>query len=415
MDEVVRRRRGAGEDSSATVDNFKEEKRDAELVARSSQGWSTYFIALAVTGVLLACILALLPSPIEPVAYSLPSPPPWTGPLEPNNILTQAERVFENQLKGPESIVRDGEDIYTGTADGRIISIYKGKITPLARLGKGKKCGSFDAEPTCGRPLGMRLGHDGDLLVADAYLGIFSINVVTGDVHHILSSQTPLAGQLPKFFNDVEQGPDETIYFTDSSTRWDRRHNRYCILEADMSGRLLSYDPNTMHINELAGGFAFANGLAISSDKSHILVAETTKARIMRYHLTGPQKGETDVFADNLPGWPDNIRRSGRGTYWVGMASIRRADQFSLLDFAAPYPLLRSLIAKLVSQETMMSLIPKHGLLVELNKDGQIVRTLHDPTGKQIPAVSEAEEKDGVLYLGSYYLPYLSRVYLNKK
>ena len=67
-----------------------------------------------------------------------------------------------------------------------------------------------------------------------------------------------------------------------------------------------------------------------------------------RYHLTGPKQGEIDVFAENLPGWPDNIRRSGRGTYWVGMASIRRAEQLSLLDMASTRPWIRALIAKVI-------------------------------------------------------------------
>lgn len=40
--------------------------------------------------------------------------------------------------------------------------------------------GSFDDEPICGRPLGMRMDNEGYLVVADAYLGIFKINVATG-------------------------------------------------------------------------------------------------------------------------------------------------------------------------------------------------------------------------------------------
>ena len=40
--------------------------------------------------------------------------------------------------------------------------------------------GGFDNEPTCGRPLGMRIDRDGYLIVVDAYLGIFKINVATG-------------------------------------------------------------------------------------------------------------------------------------------------------------------------------------------------------------------------------------------
>jgi len=38
----------------------------------------------------------------------------------------------------------------------------------------------YENEPTCGRPLGMRLDADGYLIVCDTALGIFKINVATG-------------------------------------------------------------------------------------------------------------------------------------------------------------------------------------------------------------------------------------------
>ncbi len=45
-------------------------------------------------------------------------------------------------------------------------------------------CFSFIGSPadehTCGRPLGMRLDKDGYLVVVDAYLGLFKVNVATG-------------------------------------------------------------------------------------------------------------------------------------------------------------------------------------------------------------------------------------------
>lgn len=62
----------------------------------------------------------------------------------------------------------------------------------------------------------------------------------------------------------------------------------------------------------------------------------------------------------------------------------------------------------------MMSLLPKYGLLLEVDKEGRIIKSFHDPTGETVPSVSEAEEHNGVLYLGSYYLPFLSRFYLYK-
>lgn len=64
-----------------------------------------------------------------------------------------------------------------------------------------------------------------------------------------------------------------------------------------------------------------------------------------RYHLKGDQEGHLEVFADNLPGFPDNIRRSSRGGYWVGMGSARKAP-FSMFDVLAPRPWIRKFIAK---------------------------------------------------------------------
>lgn len=38
----------------------------------------------------------------------LPEPPKFEGALEQNNLLQKSERIFENEISGPESIVVDG-------------------------------------------------------------------------------------------------------------------------------------------------------------------------------------------------------------------------------------------------------------------------------------------------------------------
>ena len=63
-----------------------------------------------------------------------------------------------------------------------------------------------------------------------------------------------------------------------------------------------------------------------------------------RYDLKGPAKGKLEIFHDNLPGLPDNIRRSHSGGYWVGLASVRKG--FSFIDFGASRPWIRSLMTK---------------------------------------------------------------------
>lgn len=41
--------------------------------------------------------------------------------------------------------------------------------------------GSREEESSCGRPLGIRVGPNGTLFVADAYLGVFEVNPTTGE------------------------------------------------------------------------------------------------------------------------------------------------------------------------------------------------------------------------------------------
>lgn len=62
--------------------------------------------------------------------------------------------------------------------------------------------------------------------------------------------------------------------------------------------------------------------------------------------MTGPKTGSTEVFIDNLPGMPDNIRPSRDGGYWVGMAFANGRRGLLSMDLIAPYPWLKRFIAK---------------------------------------------------------------------
>lgn len=58
--------------------------------------------------------------------------------------------------------------------------------------------------------------------------------------------------------------------------------------------------------------------------------------------------GQTEIFADNLPKVPDNIRLSKNGGYWVALSGpVRSAeDLLTLSDFMGRRPWLRKQIAK---------------------------------------------------------------------
>lgn len=62
--------------------------------------------------------------------------------------------------------------------------------------------------------------------------------------------------------------------------------------------------------------------------------------------MAGLNKGGMDTFIENLPGFPDNIRRSSSGGYWVAMSAIRPNPGFSMLDFLSQRPWIKNIIFK---------------------------------------------------------------------
>ncbi|XP_059422745.1 adipocyte plasma membrane-associated protein [Carassius carassius] len=362
----------------------------------------------------LLVVTFLLESPIQPELFSLGEPPLMTGCYEPNLKLRQAERLFEDRLIGPESLANIGDVFYTGTADGKIVKIEGRNIHVLATLGK-PPCGSREYEHTCGRPLGIRLGPNGTLFVADAYLGLFEVNPVTGEVKSLVSTEKMIGGRRLGFVNDLDVTQDgKKLYFTDSSSRWQRRDFMHLIMEATADGRVLEYDMETKEVTVVMENLRFPNGIQLFPDEVSVLVAETTMARIRRVHVSGLNKGGMDTFIDNLPGFPDNIRRSSSGGYWVSMSAVRPNPGFSMLDFLSQRPWLKKLIFKLFSQDTLLKFVPRYSLVVELQDGGTCVRSFHDPHGMVAAYISEAHEYNGHLYLGSFRSPYLCKLDLSK-
>lgn len=64
------------------------------------------------------------------------------GPLEVNNLLDNAERLFEGQVQGPECLLKKGDEIYTSIIGGEVVKISGDHITHFAKF--GKPCGKFN-------------------------------------------------------------------------------------------------------------------------------------------------------------------------------------------------------------------------------------------------------------------------------
>ncbi|KAM4748393.1 adipocyte plasma membrane-associated protein-like [Rhinophrynus dorsalis] len=367
-------------------------------------GFSTSFLA-AIVGIYL------LPSPIDPESFTFEkAPPPLVGPLAVNRKLHQGRRLFYGQLKGPESFTSDNEgNLYTGTVDGKLWVIRGEQLLFITQMGQNvPQCGTPDYEPICGRPHGIRMNNDGYLIVADSYFGLFRVHPQTGEKSLLISNEEGVGGIPFSFLNGLEVSQNGIIYFTDSSSKWGRRHHRYEVLETNHLGRLLQYDPGKHQAKSLLGDLYMANGLALSPEEDFILIAETSICRILRYWLTGSKAGVKEVLVDNMPGYPDNIRITPMGTYRVGMSTTRFPGIFTpFLDAIAPYPALKRFIVKVTPLSLYSILLRKHGLFLEVNDHGDYLASFHDPDGSVTWAISDVFEHQGKLYLGNTDLPFL--------
>ena len=130
----------------------------------------------------------------------------------------------------------------------------------------------------------MRFDRYGiNLIVADAYFGLLEVNPRARTVNTLVPPSPGINGKPFRFVNDLDIARDGTIYFTDSSTKWQRRHVPHLLFEGDASGRLMAYHPKTGDMEVLMEGLYFANGVQLSPEGDHVLVVETTTSRIMKY------------------------------------------------------------------------------------------------------------------------------------
>ena len=342
-------------------------------------------LVVAIVMVLAALYLVLWPVPIDPVAWHPPTAPELVGPYAPNNDLSPFRRLLEGYGKGPEDVAfDDAGNLYTGFTDGAIVRIpvVGGRPEVLANTG--------------GRPLGMTFDAAGNLIVADAFRGLVSVSPDGA----ITTLATGAGGVLFGFADDIDIAPDGTIYLSDASSKFGYGADVLDIIEHGGRGRLVAYDPKRGETRVVLEGLQFANGVAVARDGSFVLVAETGAYRVQRVWLDGPDAGKVDMLIENLPGFPDNINITERGTVWIALPTPRIAS----VDRMGPKPFLRKVTLRL--PQSMHPAPTRYGLAIEVAADGSPIRSLHDPTG-DVAFVASVMERGGELYLGSYQEPSL--------
>ncbi len=328
-------------------------------------------LAVPVSALLL---LVLWPAPYTAHSWR-PQPRPVVTTVD---DLGSAQLWALGKIKGPEDVAVDAQGrVYSGLADGRIVRIVGDQVQTLAHTG--------------GRPLGLVFADPQHLYVCDAWRGLLRVGL-DGQVEVLTQAS---AGLPFGFTDDLDVGADGRVYFTDASSRWHQPDYMQDLLEGRPYGRLLVYDPRTRQTRTLLQGLYFANGVAMARDGRSLLVVESFRYRLRRYWLQGPRAGQSEIFADNLPGIPDNVDVDEQGHAWVALPTPRRLD----IDLLMSSSWLRERLAVLPA-----SLLPGPtpiGLVAELDAQGHLLRLHRAPGGERLRMITSALPYHGRLLLGS--------------
>ena len=342
-------------------------------------------------GVLLVLVLYLFlwPVPIDPIAWEPQPVPALEGDFAENRVLQGMELFETPNSYGPEDVAVDSEGrVYVGVAEGQILRYAADGSDPQVFVDTG------------GRPLGLDFDNDGNLIVADAYKGLLSIDP-SGAIEVLC---TEAGDHAFKLTDDVDVDSQNVAWFSDASYKWDVQEYMNEVLESAPKGRLLKYDINTGECSVILDELFFANGVAVSPDDTYVLVNETMRYRVKRVYVRGPRKGNVEVFIDNLPAFPDGISTGADGIFWLALFAPRN----EVLDFAGPRPWVRKVLYR-----TPAALQPKpkrHPFVLGLDASGKVVHNLQDADGIAFSKSSSAEQVGDWLYVGSVAEPRWGRI-----
>jgi sugar lactone lactonase YvrE len=367
-------------------------------------------IAIVLLAIVVALVVYLLlwPVPIHPVAWQAPAPPEYAGAHARNTRLANIKLVAVAPEIGPEHIAvgPDGM-LYTGALSGAILRMNADGTDARTIANTG------------GRPLGLAFDGSARLIIADALRGLLALEPDGRVV--VLADKV---GSDPiRYADAVVVAGDGKLLFTDASRRFSPREfgtfdaALLDIMEHSCTGRVVEFDPARSGMRTIISGLCFPNGVALTRDEQHLIVAETGAYRIWKIRRSatgvearahaqqradaGRQPGETEppeafVLIDNLPGFPDNVTRGESGRFWTGLTKPRSP----IIDRMAGHPWLRAMTLRL--PQAAWPVPPAYGHVIAFDAQGRVLADLQDPAGA-LPETSGATEHNGQLYVQSLH------------
>ena len=319
-----------------------------------------------------------------------------------NSVLAAAEPIGLNKVDGAEDLAFDKDDnLYAGSRHGDILRFFAPdyeRSEIFTHIG--------------GAPLGLHFDGDWNLHVCVSGMGLYMVKpdreVVKLCDETNRSRLSIIDDSRMRLADDMDFAPDGKIYFSEATIRYDVTDWATDALEGRGNGRIICHDPKTGTTRTVLSKRMFPNGICMTGDGESLLFAETWAGRINRFWFQGPRKGRVEPVIENLPGFPDNIRHTSDGNYWVAMLGMRTPA----LDIAMKMPGFRRRMAQRVAFEEWMYPNINTGGVVKFDLKGKVLQSLWDEAGQAHPSITSIREHKGWLYLGGIFNNRLGRIKL---
>ncbi len=344
--------------------------------------------------IFISSIIILESCSIHPVAWNPDKTPSYSAAVKFNEKLTSAIKIDLNKWEGPEDIEFDNSgNLYCGVhnkdfTDGRIL-----KIDPSGKVEEFYNSGSWVS--------GLHY-YNNNLIALSHKEGLISINQ---DKKASVLADKDEDGNRFYIPNGIDIAHDGKIYFSNTSeiSAYNIKYGRKLILEMKPRGGVYCFNPNTNYLTTLMKGTFFGNGLVLSKDEDYLLIVETTKYRVLKYWIEGEKKGRTEIFIDNLPGFPNGISIREDGSYWLGFTTKRN----EALDKIHPKVNMKKLVYCL--PQILQPKADKFGMIMNISADGKILETLYDTKGVILSEAGAVKEHKGFLYIGGDVIRYIGK------
>jgi sugar lactone lactonase YvrE len=336
---------------------------------------------------------------LKPLGYQPGVIPAFKGTTQLNEKLASSEKIQLEGWFGPEDILFDSiGNLYTGVhnadfSDGRIL-----KIDPSGNVEEFYNSGSWVS--------GLHFDKEQNLIALSHKQGLISISPMK---EIKVLAATDEKGKPFLIPNGLDIANNGIIYFSNTSevSSYSIKYGRKIIMEMKPLGGLYSYNSETEEVKTLIKGTYFGNGVVVSKDQDYLLLVETTKYRVIKYWLSGTKVGQTEIFIDNLPGFPNGISIREDGSYWLGFSTKRN----KALDKIHSKIEMKKFVYGL--PEFMQPKAETFGMIMNISKEGEIIESLFDTNGTVLPEAGAVKEFNEHLYIGGDVLPYIGKYKLD--